>query len=107
MNSPIRWPVTPARSTTWPLGRHSVIVHPKGPWQGFEVEVKGKLAALVGGESFRRPAIIVGHTWKRRSATYVPSDRFLPSLWCLLSKLSDLPHPCPVRSWTENFWQFQ
>jgi hypothetical protein len=29
----------------------------------FEVEVKGKLAALVGGESFRRPAIIVGHTW--------------------------------------------
>lgn len=22
------------------------------PWQGFEVEVKGKLAALVGGELF-------------------------------------------------------
>lgn len=31
---------------------HSVIVHPKGPWEGFEVEVKGKLAALVGGELF-------------------------------------------------------
>ncbi|OCK55068.1 hypothetical protein LMTR3_09895 [Bradyrhizobium sp. LMTR 3] len=31
---------------------HSVIVHLKGPWQGFEVEVKGKLAALVGGEVF-------------------------------------------------------
>jgi site-specific DNA recombinase len=31
---------------------HSVIVHPKGPWQGFEVEVKGKLAALVGGGFF-------------------------------------------------------
>jgi hypothetical protein len=31
---------------------HSVIVHPKGPWQGFEVEVKGKLAALVGGGVF-------------------------------------------------------
>jgi site-specific DNA recombinase len=31
---------------------HSVIVHPNGPWQGFEVEVKGKLAALVGGELF-------------------------------------------------------
>ena len=31
---------------------HSVIVHPRGPWQGFEVEVKGKLAALVGGGVF-------------------------------------------------------
>jgi site-specific DNA recombinase len=31
---------------------HSVIVHPKGPWEGFEVEVKGKLAALVGGGIF-------------------------------------------------------
>jgi site-specific DNA recombinase len=31
---------------------HSVIVHPNGPWQGFEVEVKKKLAALVGGELF-------------------------------------------------------
>jgi site-specific DNA recombinase len=31
---------------------HSVTVHPKGPWEGFEVEVKGKLAALVGGELF-------------------------------------------------------
>jgi hypothetical protein len=30
----------------------SVTVHPKGPWQGFEVEVKGKLAALIGGELF-------------------------------------------------------
>lgn len=31
---------------------HSVIVHPKGPREGFEVEVKGKLAALVGGGLF-------------------------------------------------------
>jgi site-specific DNA recombinase len=31
---------------------HSVIVHPRSPWQGFEIEVKGKLAALVGGELF-------------------------------------------------------
>jgi site-specific DNA recombinase len=31
---------------------HSIIVHPKGPWQGFEVEVKRKLAALVGGGVF-------------------------------------------------------
>jgi len=31
---------------------HNVIVHPKEPRQGFEVEVKGKLAALVGGEAF-------------------------------------------------------
>ncbi|WP_082905839.1 recombinase family protein [Bradyrhizobium centrolobii] len=31
---------------------HSVTVHPKGPGEGFEVEVKGKLAALVGGQLF-------------------------------------------------------
>ncbi len=31
---------------------HSVIVHPKESSQGFEVEVKGKLAALVGGGLF-------------------------------------------------------
>jgi site-specific DNA recombinase len=31
---------------------HSVTVHPKGRWQGFEVEVKGKLAALVGRHLF-------------------------------------------------------
>ena len=31
---------------------YSVIVHPKGPWEGFEVEVKGKLAALVRGGVF-------------------------------------------------------
>jgi DNA invertase Pin-like site-specific DNA recombinase len=31
---------------------HSVIIHPKRPGQGFEVEVKGKLAALVGGGAF-------------------------------------------------------
>lgn len=31
---------------------HSVTVHPKGPWEGFEVEVKGKLAALIGGDAF-------------------------------------------------------
>lgn len=29
-----------------------VIVHPKGPWEGFEIEVKERLAALVGGELF-------------------------------------------------------
>jgi site-specific DNA recombinase len=42
---------------------HSVTVHPKEPWQGFEVEVKGKLAALIGEMHFRRPTTIVGHTW--------------------------------------------
>ena len=31
---------------------HSITVYPKGPWQGFEVEVKGKLAALIGGVVF-------------------------------------------------------
>jgi hypothetical protein len=31
---------------------HSVTIHPNGPRQGFEIEVKGKLAALIGGEVF-------------------------------------------------------
>jgi len=31
---------------------HSVTVHPKGPWKGWEAEVKGKLAALIGGDIF-------------------------------------------------------
>jgi site-specific DNA recombinase len=31
---------------------HSVTVNPKGPWEGFEVEVKGRLAAPIGGGVF-------------------------------------------------------
>ncbi|WP_136624350.1 hypothetical protein [Bradyrhizobium centrolobii] len=31
---------------------HSVTVHPNGPRQGFEFEVKDGFAALVGGEVF-------------------------------------------------------
>ncbi|WP_315757280.1 MULTISPECIES: hypothetical protein [unclassified Bradyrhizobium] len=31
---------------------HGVAVHPKGPREGFETEVKGKLAALLGGDVF-------------------------------------------------------
>ena len=31
---------------------HSVTVHPNGPREGFQVEVKGKLAALIGGNAF-------------------------------------------------------
>ena len=31
---------------------HSVVIHPKGPRKGFEIEVKGKLAALIGGAVF-------------------------------------------------------
>jgi hypothetical protein len=30
----------------------SVTVHPNGPREGFQVEVKGKLAALIGGDAF-------------------------------------------------------
>src|SRR5258708_18696088 len=28
---------------------HSVTIHPNGPREGFQIEVKGKLAALIGG----------------------------------------------------------
>jgi site-specific DNA recombinase len=31
---------------------HSVTVHPKPAHEGFEIEVKGKLAALIGGAAF-------------------------------------------------------
>lgn len=31
---------------------HSITVHPKGPREGFQVEVKGRLAALIGGDTF-------------------------------------------------------
>ncbi|QGM99858.1 recombinase family protein [Methylocystis parvus] len=31
---------------------HGVTVHPKAPREGFQVEVKGKLAALIGGAAF-------------------------------------------------------
>ena len=31
---------------------HSVTVHPKWAREGFEIEVKGKLAALIGGAAF-------------------------------------------------------
>jgi len=31
---------------------HSVTVHPNGPRKSFQVEVKGKLAALIGGDAF-------------------------------------------------------
>ncbi len=42
---------------------HGVAVHPKGPREGFEIEVKGKLAALLGEMCSQRPATIVGHAW--------------------------------------------
>ena len=31
---------------------HSVTIYPKGPREGFEIEVKGKLAALLGADVF-------------------------------------------------------
>ena len=32
----------------------SVTIHPNGPREGFQVEVQGKLAVLIGGEAFPR-----------------------------------------------------
>ncbi len=37
---------------------HSVTIHPNGRREGFQVEVKGKLAALIGGDTFPRPPIV-------------------------------------------------
>jgi septal ring factor EnvC (AmiA/AmiB activator) len=41
---------------------HSVTIHPNGPREGFEIEVKGKLAALIGGNAFPQ-AIHSGERW--------------------------------------------
>ncbi len=40
----------------------SVTIHPNGPRKGFEIEVKGKLAALIGGKCFPKRTV-VGDTW--------------------------------------------
>jgi len=46
---------------------HSVTLHSNGVWEGFEVEVKGKLAAPIGGDVFPRTHHnihnVVCHTW--------------------------------------------
>ncbi len=39
----------------------SVIVLPRPAGQGLEVEVKGKLAALIGGDAFPQARIVVGN----------------------------------------------
>jgi hypothetical protein len=41
---------------------HSVTVHPNGPREGFQIEVKGKLAALLGGDAFPQ-AVYSGDAW--------------------------------------------
>ena len=40
---------------------HSVTVHPNGPREGFQIEVKGKLAALIGGDAFPQAIYSGGH----------------------------------------------
>jgi hypothetical protein len=42
---------------------HSVTLHSKGLWKGFELEVKERLATLIGGRPLGRPTITVGGTW--------------------------------------------
>ena len=41
---------------------HSVTIHPNGPREGFQVEVKGKLAALIGGDAFPQ-GVYSGDAW--------------------------------------------
>ena len=41
---------------------HSVTIYPNGPREGFEIEVKGKLATLIGGNAFPKQSV-VGDTW--------------------------------------------
>ena len=41
----------------------SVTVHPNGPREGFQIEVKGKLAALIGAAVPSPKRSIVGDAW--------------------------------------------
>ncbi|UCI21296.1 hypothetical protein FJ970_10185 [Mesorhizobium sp. B2-1-8] len=45
-------PMTVARSPKIFGLVHSVTMHPKPAQEGFEIEIKGKLAALIGGAAF-------------------------------------------------------
>jgi site-specific DNA recombinase len=44
----------------------TITVHPHAPRQGFEVEVKGRLAALIGPEAFPARRAVVGEEWCRK-----------------------------------------
>jgi site-specific DNA recombinase len=44
----------------------TVTVHPNPPRQGFEVEVKGRLAALIGSDAFPANRAVVGEEWCRK-----------------------------------------
>ena len=52
------------------------------------------------------PPVNVGGS-SQGSATYVPPDRFLPSLWCLWPKLSGLPHLPRALLRPTEFWKFK
>jgi hypothetical protein len=57
---------------------HSVTIHPNGPRQGFEVEVKRKLAALIGGEVFpQRSGVCMVAGERYRFFPHHPNLRYL------------------------------
>jgi site-specific DNA recombinase len=43
-----------------------VVIHPNPPRQGFEAEVKGRLAELIGPEAFPAARAVVGDRWCRK-----------------------------------------
>jgi hypothetical protein len=57
---------------------HSVTVHPKAAREGFQVEVKGKLAALIGGTAFPQAKYSGGRlVAEERYSAWGPSCRRL------------------------------
>jgi len=60
---------------------HSVTIHPKGLREGFEIEVKGKQAALVGGTVFPEgryssgSCVVAGERY--RFSPHQPNIRYL------------------------------
>ena len=55
---------------------HSATVHPKAPREGFQVEVKGKLASLIGGEAFPQ-AKYSGGRMVAEEGTRTPDTRIM------------------------------
>ncbi|HUI22393.1 MAG TPA: hypothetical protein VLZ74_15290 [Methylocella sp.] len=59
---------------------HGVTIHPKAPREGFQVEVKGKLAALIGGDAFFQAKYSGGRVVaeeRYRLSPHLPNVRYL------------------------------
>jgi len=59
---------------------HSVTIHPNGPREGFQIEVKGKLAALIGGDPF--PKAVYSGGYVVAEVRYIPKSTIDEATFC-------------------------